>query len=108
MTSVEKMEPMPQPANVKKLKKKATEVAGLLRLLSHPNRLLVSCDLTAGEKSVSEIEANTGVMQPHLSRELARLREAGLIKARRESKNVYYRIADKRLVSLIDALCDAF
>ncbi len=99
---------MPQTQNVKRLKKKATEVASLLRLVSHPNRLLISCDLTSGEKAVSEIEENTGVLQPHLSRELARLREAGLIKARRKSKNVYYRIADRRLVSLIDALCDAF
>jgi DNA-binding transcriptional ArsR family regulator len=32
-----------------------------------------------GERSVSEIEAATGVRQPNLSRDLARLRAAGLV-----------------------------
>ncbi|MHA7872653.1 MAG: metalloregulator ArsR/SmtB family transcription factor [Hyphococcus sp.] len=99
---------MTKPLNIKQVKKRATEVSGLLRHLSHPNRLLIACDLTAGEKGVSAIEADTGVPQPHLSRELARLREAGLIIDRRESRNVYYRIADRRLTVLITALCDAF
>ena len=91
-----------------KLRRKADDVAALLKLLSHPNRLLIACDLVGGEKGVSEIEKNTGVRQPHLSRELARLRAARLVRDRRVSKNVYYRIADKRLAKVIDALCDAF
>lgn len=99
---------MARPLNIKQVKKRATEVSGLLRHLSHPHRLLIACDLTDGEKGVSEIEADTGVPQPHLSRELARLREAGLVVDRRESKHVYYRIADRRLTVLIAALCDAF
>lgn len=99
---------MTKPLNIKQLKKRASEVSGMLRMMSHPNRLLIACDLTGGEKCVSDIEADTGVPQPHLSRELARMREAGFVVDRRESKNVYYRIADRRLVSLIDALCDAF
>lgn len=99
---------MTKPLDIKQVKKRATEVSDLMRHLSHPNRLLIACDLTDGEKGVSEIEADTGVPQPHLSRELARLREAGLIVDRRVSKNVYYRIADRRLTVLIAALCDAF
>lgn len=99
---------MTKPANIKALRAKATDVSELLKTLSHPNRLLIACDLTGGEKGVSDIEASTGVQQPHLSRELARLREAGLIAARRQSKNVYYRLADKRLETLINALCQAF
>jgi DNA-binding transcriptional ArsR family regulator len=99
---------MTKPADIKALRKNATDVSALMKLLSHPNRLLIACDLTEGEKSVSEIEADTGVPQPHVSRELARLRLAGLVVDRRQSKNVYYRIADQRLSTLIDALCDAF
>jgi DNA-binding transcriptional ArsR family regulator len=58
-----------------------------------------------GEASVSEIEARTGVRQPVLSRELARLRAAGLVATRRASKLVFYRLADDRLPNIIEGLC---
>jgi len=99
---------MGKPVDIEEITDRAEEVSGLLKALSHANRLLIACTLTEGEKGVSEIESDTGVPQPHLSRELARLREAGLVRARRQSKNVYYRLADKRLEKLIDALCLAF
>lgn len=99
---------MTKPADMATLRRRADEVSALLKTLSHANRLLIACDLTDGEKGVSDIEQATGVAQPHLSRELGRLREAGLIAARRESKNVYYHVTDDRLSYLIDALCAAF
>ncbi|TNE66138.1 MAG: transcriptional regulator [Alphaproteobacteria bacterium] len=90
------------------LRASAEQVSALLKTLSHPNRLLVACCLMDGERSVSDIEADTGVRQPGLSRELARLREEGLVDTRRESKVVFYRLADARLDSLMKALCAAF
>lgn len=90
------------------LRQRAVEVARLMKLLSHPNRLLIACELTAGEKSVAELEHATGAAQPNLSRDLARLRADGLVAARRQSKSVYYRLADDRLLRIIDALCAAF
>ena len=93
---------------VEELKQNAEDVSALLKTMSHSNRLLIACALTQGEKNVGEIEAETGVPQPHLSRELGRLRDAALVKARRESKNVYYSLADDRLLSLVSALCCAF
>ncbi len=99
---------MTKPVDIKDLQSRAHEVSGLLKTLSHPNRLLIACCLTEREKSVGEIEKDTDIAQPHVSRELARLREAGLVSARRESKNVFYKIADQRLAYLIDALCRAF
>ena len=94
--------------DLKALKTRASDVSELLKLLSHPNRLLIACALTDGEKNVGELERETGVAQPHVSRELARLRAAELVVDRRASKNVYYEISDPRLIKLIDALCDAF
>lgn len=90
------------------LQRHAQDVSALLKTLCHANRLLIACTLKEGEKNVSQIEADIGVPQPHLSRDLGRLRDAGLISARRESKNVYYSITDPRLVKVIDALCTAF
>ncbi|MCB2097172.1 MAG: ArsR/SmtB family transcription factor [Parvularculaceae bacterium] len=90
------------------LQERAAEVSGLLKLLSHPNRLLIACELTAGERSVSALEDAIGAAQPNLSRDLAKMRDEGLVIARRQSKSVFYSLADDRLVRLIDALCAAF
>lgn len=90
------------------LRTRADEVAALLKTLSHRNRLLIACQLMEGELSVSAIEQRTGVRQPVLSRELARLRRDGLLATRRESRMIHYSLADSRLAALIGALCDAF
>ena len=94
--------------DLQELRARASEVAGLLKFLSHPNRLLIACELTAGEKTVSALEAATGAPQPTLSRDLARMRDEGLVIARRESKSVYYRLGDDRLARVLEALCEAF
>ena len=94
--------------DIEQLRDRAEEVSGLLKLLSHPNRLLVACEMMEGERSVSEIEQSTGVRQPNLSRDLARLRDAGLVTTRREAKQVFYRLADNRIERLMQAMCAAF
>lgn len=99
---------MSKPLNIHDLKARAEDVSALLKTLSHANRLLIACALTQGEKNVTQLEDETGVPQPHLSRDLGRLRDAELVTARRESKNVFYSLADDRLSNLIDALCAAF
>jgi ArsR family transcriptional regulator len=87
---------------------RAEEVSGLLKLLSHPNRLLVVCELADGELPVSAIEARTGVAQPNLSRDLARLRAEGIVSTRRQSKQIFYSLTDPRIIAVMRALCDAF
>lgn len=99
---------MTKPLAIKELKENADEISALLKTMSHSNRLLIACALTAGEKSVGEIEAEIKVPQPHLSRDLGRLRDAGLVKARRVSKNVFYSLSDQRLTNLVEALCNTF
>jgi ArsR family transcriptional regulator len=98
---------MAKSQDISELKARAGEVAGLLKTLSHPNRLLIACQLMEGEQSVSEIEARACVKQPVLSRDLARLRAAGLVATRRDAKRIFYRIADDRLVRLMTSLCGA-
>lgn len=99
---------MAEELDLERLRERAGEVSQLLKLLAHPNRLLVACELMEGERSVSEIEAATGVRQPNLSRDLARLRDAGLVAPRRDAKQVFYRLADNRIEMLMRAMCAAF
>lgn len=98
----------PAPDDIERLEARANEVGRLLKTLSHPNRIRIACVLMGAECSVSELENRTGVRQPVLSRELARMRSEGLVAARRESKMVFYRLSDDRLGQVLTALCGVF
>jgi DNA-binding transcriptional ArsR family regulator len=97
-----------QAIDMAQLRALAGEVSGLLKLLANPGRLLITCELMEGERTVSQIEQRTGVRQPNLSRDLARLRAAGLVATRRDGKAVHYRLKDSRIQLLMTALCAAF
>ena len=81
--------------------------ADLLRALAHGIRLTLLRALVSGERSVGEIEATTGIIQPGLSQQLAILRKADLVEARRKAKQVFYRINQSRLEE-VSALLGAF
>ena len=55
-----------------------------------------------GELSVGELVGRLGESQPKVSNHLACLRWCGFIEARREHRTVYNRIADKRVLKLLD------
>jgi len=80
----------------------------LLRVLANPARLRVALWLLEGERSVGEIETGLGIRQPALSQHLAELREAGLVATRRESRAIFYRLADDEQQRLVAALLQGF
>ena len=84
------------------------EAADLMRSLSNPNRLKIASALAEREQSVSELEDTLGIKQPILSQQLAGLREAGIVQARRSSKSVFYSVADANAGHLITALHKIF
>lgn len=84
----------------------ADEASGLMKTLSHPARLMICCQLRHQEMSVGDIELSLGIAQPRLSRELAKLREDGFVETRRQSKVIFYRLADvNKVAGMIDAIC---
>jgi len=89
-----------------KMQPLAGEATALLKALAHPARLMICCQLRDKELSVSEIEQTLGIQQPRLSRELAKLRDEGLVETRREAKSIFYRLSDNsRAGAMVDALC---
>ncbi|MEJ6595198.1 metalloregulator ArsR/SmtB family transcription factor [Parasphingorhabdus sp.] len=65
-----------------------------LKVYAQPQRLMILSYLLRGESSVSEIYTATGIGQPALSQQLAALRQADVVKTRREGKKVCYDLAD--------------
>ena len=72
--------------------------AAIGRALGDPKRLCVLESLAAGEMSVSELSTRVNCQVPNMSQHLAVLRAAGLVSARRDGSNVYYRVADPRVL----------
>ena len=64
--------------------------AQIFKTLSNTVRLEIMDFLADGEKCVCEIVENLNYDQPHISKSLIKLKEAGLIKDRNEGLNVYY------------------
>lgn len=62
----------------------------IFKALSNPVRLEIIDFLADGEKCVCEIVDKLNYEQPHISKSLIKLKEAGLIKDRKEGLNVYY------------------
>jgi DNA-binding transcriptional ArsR family regulator len=75
-----------------------------LKALAHPLRWHILATLAAGERNVGEIERESGITQPALSQQLAVLRKNRLVATRKESKLVYYSLAQDELSAVTAAL----
>jgi DNA-binding transcriptional ArsR family regulator len=82
----------------------AMQASGLLKVLSNPDRMMLLCQLTQGEHSVSELETTLGIGQPTLSQQLAVLRDEQLVHTRREGKQVFYSIASAEAMAVLQLL----
>lgn len=87
---------------------RALEAANFLKALSHQGRLMILCYLSAGEKSVNALEDLLGARQAAVSQHLARLRNEGLVAARRDGKVIYYSIKDPKVRAMIALVYEMF
>jgi DNA-binding transcriptional ArsR family regulator len=94
--------------DLEKMHQSASDVSDLLKLLGHPDRLMVLCQLKFGEQSVGELSQNLDIKQSPLSQHLARMRHEGVVRSRREAQTMYYSIADDKLAQVISVLYDLY
>lgn len=86
----------------------AGDAAKLLRALANERRLMILCQLSGAERSVSELQPLVGLSQSALSQHLAVLREEGVVATRREGQTIWYRITDPAAVRVIETLAEIF
>lgn len=80
--------------------------ARIMKALAHPVRLRILDILRQEEECVCHLTTVLGAQQPYVSKQLAILREAGLVIDRREGLIVYYRLQDERPADAIRAIRD--
>lgn len=74
----------------------------MFRGFADPSRLGILDLLKAGPKCVYEIASATGLSQPNTSIHLACLEDCGLVQKERRGKFIYYRMAHKEAIALLN------
>lgn len=77
------------------------ELADLLKLLAHADRLRLIEDLRHGEKDVTGIAQSLDLPTTRVSQHLAQLRAHRLVEERRDGRSHYYRLAHPALADWI-------
>ncbi|MGB8275782.1 MAG: metalloregulator ArsR/SmtB family transcription factor [Alphaproteobacteria bacterium] len=82
----------------------ARRASRLLKSMSNVHRLMILCELAAGESSVGELQQRVRLGQSALSQHLARLRRERLVKTRREAQTIYYSLASSEPAAVMKTL----
>ncbi len=86
----------------------AHEAITVLKAMASHNRLLLLCELVAGERSVGELAQSLKLAQATVSQHLSLLRRDGVVSGRREAQTIYYRISDPRVQALMTTMFEQF
>jgi len=85
--------------------------ADICQAISDPKRILILYALNDHPCHVNDLAANLGLPQSTVSRHLHILRQQSLVLTKREGTNVTYRLADRRIIEVLDTtrqvMCDA-
>ena len=80
----------------------AAHVAELFRAFSDTSRVRILSVLTGREMNVSTLARAVGISESAVSHHMRSLRQIRLVQARREGKEVYYRVEDEHIVTLFE------
>ncbi len=87
----------------------AERLAARFQLLADPIRLrMVYALLEGGELCVGDLAKVVGASESATSHQLRQLRLAGLVRARKDGRVVYYRVADSHVRLLLDVAVEHY
>ncbi len=78
--------------------------AKIIKAIAHPSRLMMVDALAKGEKCVCELTDLVGADVSTVSKHLAVMKQAGVVKDRREGKMIIYSLAVPCIVSFFDCV----
>ena len=90
------------------MQQKCEKVSSLLKHFSHPQRLLILCYLSDGEKQVSDIHVAVGLSQSQASQFLKRMQSEGILKLRREKNYSFYSLENPDVKKMIKSMHKIF
>ena len=85
----------------------STDEVNVFRALSDPTRRQILEDLRGGELTAGDIAARFPISGPSISRHLGTLKNAGLVRERREANRIYYALQEERLALCVGGFLSA-
>lgn len=79
-------------------KENYTKCAELFKVMSNAKRLEIMNIIKDKEVTVNEISDILGTRKSNTSQHLAYLRYTGIVTARRDGKNIYYKLSDPKII----------
>jgi DNA-binding transcriptional ArsR family regulator len=80
----------------------AAHVAELFRAFSDTSRVRILSALSLDEMKVGSIATLVGISESAVSHHMRGLRQMRLVQARRDGKEVYYRVDDEHIIALFE------
>jgi len=80
--------------------------AQICKVFTSPKRLEIINLLRDGEKTVNDLAEQTGVLQANVSQHFTVLRQNNVVTTRRDGANVYYKIANPKILQACDLMRD--
>ncbi|HLF18999.1 MAG TPA: metalloregulator ArsR/SmtB family transcription factor [Candidatus Omnitrophota bacterium] len=78
--------------------------AEVCKSMANPTRLRIMTLLRKGEKSVEELRERLGLPKANLSQHLGVLRHRRIVSTRRDGLNIYYKVANPKMIRACDIL----
>ena len=79
-----------------------------MKAMSHPLRLKIISVLGDREVSVQDIVERVGTSQSNISQHLAIMRDKGVLRTRKDTNRVYYRVGDLRTLEVLRMMREVF
>ena len=95
-------------AQLTELHDMASHACELLKAMANEWRLMILCQLSEGEKTVSELQGLLGLSQSALSQHLAILRREKIVQARKHAQSVSYSLAGDEATKVMQTLHEVF
>lgn len=86
----------------------ADTAAAFLTAFANSKRIQIMCEILGRELPVGVIADKVGLSQSALSQHLARLRNLGLVRTRRDKQTIYYSCGSDDVRRLFDTLDNIF
>lgn len=76
--------------------------ASFFKVVGDETRMKILCELAIRELCVNDIAEAVEMTKSAVSHQLRMLKDEGLVKARRDGKNIFYSLDDQHVVDLLD------
>lgn len=78
------------------------KAAAFFKVVGDESRMKIICTISDGEICVNDIADKIEMTKSAVSHQLKLLKDEGLVKARRDGKNIFYSLDDKHVEDIIE------